>query len=113
MFIVVALLVLAASIRFGAIDFSAALAKIAAGLGYRVTIADPRRAFLESPRFAAFAEVAADRGVSPQRVALAWMLAKSPTVIPIPGSSRPSTIRDSVAAADLELSEDELTRLSS
>ena len=44
---------------FGAIDFSAALAKIAAGLGYRVTIADPRRAFLDSPRFAAFAETEA------------------------------------------------------
>ena len=44
---------------FGAIDFSAALAKIAAGLGYRVTIADPRRAFLDSPRFAAFAETVA------------------------------------------------------
>ena len=46
-------------IVFGAIDFSAALAKIAAGLGYRVTIADPRRAFLDSPRFAAFAETVA------------------------------------------------------
>ena len=44
---------------FGAIDFSAALAQIAAGLGYRVTIADPRRAFLDSPRFAAFAETVA------------------------------------------------------
>jgi xanthine dehydrogenase accessory factor len=44
---------------FGAIDFSAALAKIASGLGYRVTIADPRRAFLDSPRFEAFAETVA------------------------------------------------------
>ncbi|HWT25246.1 MAG TPA: XdhC family protein [Solirubrobacteraceae bacterium] len=44
---------------FGAIDFSAALARIASGLGYRVTIADPRRAFLDSPRFAAFAETVA------------------------------------------------------
>jgi xanthine dehydrogenase accessory factor len=44
---------------FGAIDFSAALARIASGLGYRVTIADPRRAFLDSPRFSAFAETVA------------------------------------------------------
>jgi xanthine dehydrogenase accessory factor len=44
---------------FGAIDFSAALARMASGLGYRVTIADPRRAFLDSPRFAAHAETAA------------------------------------------------------
>ena len=42
---------------------------------------------------------------------LAWELAKSPTVIPIPGSSRPETIRDSVAAAELMLDESELARL--
>jgi aryl-alcohol dehydrogenase-like predicted oxidoreductase len=59
----------------------------------------------------AFAEVARERGVSPQQVCLAWMLAKGPNVIPIPGSSRPQTIRDSAAAADLELTEDELARL--
>ena len=41
---------------FGAIDFSSALAPLAKGLGYKVTIADPRRAFLESPRFAIAAE---------------------------------------------------------
>jgi len=63
-------------------------------------------------RFAVFAEVGAAHGVSPQQVTLAWMLALSPVVLPIPGSSRPSTIRDSVAAADLQLSEDELARLS-
>ena len=33
-------------------------------------------------------------------------------VIPIPGSSRPSTIEDSVAAADLRLTDDEVERLS-
>jgi xanthine dehydrogenase accessory factor len=41
---------------FGAIDFASALAPLAKGLGYRVTIADPRRAFIESPRFASHAE---------------------------------------------------------
>jgi len=40
---------------FGAIDFSAALATIADGMGYRVTIADPREAFLSSARFSASA----------------------------------------------------------
>ncbi len=44
---------------FGAIDFAAAMAPMARGLGYRVTIADPRRAFLESPRFTAAAEIVA------------------------------------------------------
>jgi aryl-alcohol dehydrogenase-like predicted oxidoreductase len=58
-----------------------------------------------------FAEVAQAHGVSPQQVCLAWMLAKSPRVIPIPGSSRPETITDSARAADLQLSDDELSRL--
>jgi aryl-alcohol dehydrogenase-like predicted oxidoreductase len=63
-------------------------------------------------RYAVFAEVGSAHGVSPQQVTLAWMLALSPVLIPIPGSSRPETIRDSVAAADLELTDDELARLS-
>lgn len=62
-------------------------------------------------RHAEFAAVAAAHGVSPQRVCLAWMLAKSQVVIPIPGASRPESIQDSVAAADLELSGEELARL--
>jgi xanthine dehydrogenase accessory factor len=44
---------------FGAIDFAAALAPLAKGLGYRVTIADPRRAFLDSPRFSSVAQTVA------------------------------------------------------
>jgi aryl-alcohol dehydrogenase-like predicted oxidoreductase len=58
-----------------------------------------------------FAAVAEAHGVSPQQVCLAWMLAKSPTVIPIPGSSRPETITDSARAADLRLTDEELSRL--
>ena len=59
----------------------------------------------------AFQRVAEARGVSPQQVTLAWMLAKAPVVIPIPGASRPETIRDSAAAADLALRDDELAAL--
>jgi aryl-alcohol dehydrogenase-like predicted oxidoreductase len=62
-------------------------------------------------RFAAFAAVARGHDVSPQRVCLAWMLAKAPVVIPIPGSSRPETIRDSAAAVDLILTPEEQARL--
>ena len=62
-------------------------------------------------RHRAFAEVADAHGVSPQQVALAWELAKAPVVIPIPGASRPETILDSLAAASLRLSGDELARL--
>ncbi|RBM20789.1 aldo/keto reductase [Streptomyces sp. PT12] len=62
-------------------------------------------------RFAPFARVAEAHGISPQRVCLAWMLAKSPVVVPIPGASRPETIRDSVSAADLTLTAEELAEL--
>jgi aryl-alcohol dehydrogenase-like predicted oxidoreductase len=61
---------------------------------------------------AAFAEVAQARGVSPQQVALAWELSLADVVIPIPGASRPASIEDSVLAADLELTDEELGRLS-
>ena len=58
-----------------------------------------------------FDSVARDHGVSAQQVALAWELAKSPVVVPIPGATRPATILDSLEAADLKLSADELARL--
>ncbi|MEV4311776.1 aldo/keto reductase [Actinocrispum sp. NPDC049592] len=58
-----------------------------------------------------FDEVGAAHGVSPQRACLAWMLAKADVVIPIPGSSRPESIRDSAAAAELVLSPDEVKKL--
>jgi aryl-alcohol dehydrogenase-like predicted oxidoreductase len=56
-------------------------------------------------------ETADAHGVSPQQVALAWLLSLSPVVIPIPGASRPESIEDSVKAADLELSADELSAI--
>ncbi len=62
-------------------------------------------------RFASFRQVADARGVSPQQVCLAWMLALSPVVVPIPGSSRPETIRDSAKAVDLQLTPEELQQL--
>jgi len=45
---------------FGAIDFSAEMAKVASQIGYRVTICDARRPFVESPRFSRSAEVVVD-----------------------------------------------------
>lgn len=59
----------------------------------------------------AFHAVARERGVSPQQVCLAWLLSRSPVVVPIPGASRPGTIRDSAGAADLELTPEEVARL--
>lgn len=62
-------------------------------------------------RFAVFGEVAAKYDVSPQQVALAWELAQSPVVIPIPGASRVESVQDSVAAAELTLDSEDLARL--
>jgi aryl-alcohol dehydrogenase-like predicted oxidoreductase len=62
-------------------------------------------------RHAAFQQVADAHSVSPQRVTLAWMLAKAPVVIPIPGASRPESITDSARAAELTLSAAELEQL--
>lgn len=62
-------------------------------------------------RFGEFARVAEEHGVSPQRVCLAWLLAKGPTVVPIPGASRPETIVDSAGAADLTLTAEERAAL--
>lgn len=59
----------------------------------------------------AFAAVADRHGVSPHEVCLAWLLARSPVVIPIPGSSRPATARSSAGAADLRLDDDDLAAL--
>ncbi len=65
----------------------------------------------EGLKYLPFTTVAQTYGVSPQRVCLAWMLATSPVVIPIPGSSRPATAVDSAAAADLILTPAEFARL--
>ncbi|WP_031171792.1 aldo/keto reductase [Streptomyces durhamensis] len=62
-------------------------------------------------RHRAFHELARERGVSPQQVCLAWLLSLSPTVVPIPGASRPQTIQDSAGAAELVLTREELARL--
>ena len=62
--------------------------------------------------YAAFNEVADERGLSPQQVCLAWELALSPSVIPIPGASRPASVESSAQAAAVTLTADELARLS-
>jgi aryl-alcohol dehydrogenase-like predicted oxidoreductase len=62
-------------------------------------------------RFAPFQRVADARGLTPQVVALAWHLSKSPHVIPIPGASRPESIRNSVQAVDVELTDEEIAEL--
>jgi len=63
-------------------------------------------------QFSVITEIADGHGASPQQVVLAWELALADQVIPIPGASRPESIMDSAKAADLELTADEVERLS-
>ncbi len=53
----------------------------------------------------AFADVATRVGATPQQVAIAWLLGMSDRVIPIPGASRPESVRSSAEAVDLVLSD--------
>jgi aryl-alcohol dehydrogenase-like predicted oxidoreductase len=59
----------------------------------------------------ALAEVARRHGVSPVQVAIAWQLARSPQVLPIPGTSSVAHLEENVAAASLRLSADDLALL--
>ena len=60
---------------------------------------------------AATVAVAAERGVSPASVALAWLLQRPGVTAPIVGATKPDHLADAVAALDLELSDDEVARL--
>jgi aryl-alcohol dehydrogenase-like predicted oxidoreductase len=61
--------------------------------------------------FKPFATVAEAHGTSPHQVAIAWLLAKSPRVVPIPGASRPASIRDCAEAVHLQLTPEEFAEL--
>ncbi len=57
-------------------------------------------------------EIAASHDATPAQVALAWLLAKSPAMLPIPGTSSVEHLEDNVAATELRLSEEEVATLS-
>jgi aryl-alcohol dehydrogenase-like predicted oxidoreductase len=56
-------------------------------------------------------EIAAGKGVTAAQLALAWVLHRGLDVVPIPGTKRRRYLEENVAAAALELSDDELERL--
>jgi pyridoxine 4-dehydrogenase len=56
-------------------------------------------------------DIARRHGASPRQVVLAWMLARSPAVLVIPGTGSPAHLEDNVAAAGLELTEQEVASL--
>ena len=59
----------------------------------------------------ALREVAARHGATPAQVTLAWLLHRSPTTLPIPGTLSIAHVRDNLAALELKLSEDDLAAL--
>jgi aryl-alcohol dehydrogenase-like predicted oxidoreductase len=76
---------------------------------------DPRYSdenFARNMEMVAVVKAIADtHGASPAQVALAWLLAQGDDIVPIPGSKRRVTLEDSMKAADVTLSEDDLAKL--
>jgi aryl-alcohol dehydrogenase-like predicted oxidoreductase len=60
---------------------------------------------------AVVAEVAAAHGVSPAQVALAWLLERSPSIVPIPGTKRVAYLEDNAQATNLRLTPEDNARL--
>jgi aryl-alcohol dehydrogenase-like predicted oxidoreductase len=56
-------------------------------------------------------EIAAEKGAKPSQVALAWVLSRGEDVVPIPGTKRVRYLEENAAAADVELTDEELERL--
>ena len=67
---------------------------------------------ITSGEVGSFLSMAADKGVSPEALVLAWLLAYSPVIIPIPGATRVESIRDSVSSASVALTLEERDELS-
>jgi aryl-alcohol dehydrogenase-like predicted oxidoreductase len=57
------------------------------------------------------ASVAARKGVTPAQVALAWVLAQKPWIVPIPGTTKLTRLDENLGAADLELTADDLDQI--
>jgi aryl-alcohol dehydrogenase-like predicted oxidoreductase len=56
-------------------------------------------------------EIAESRAATPSQITLAWLLKRSPTMLPIPGTLSSEHLRENVAALEIELSEDEYRAL--
>jgi aryl-alcohol dehydrogenase-like predicted oxidoreductase len=60
----------------------------------------------------AIVKLAAEKNVSVYCIVLAWLMAKSPCIVPIPAATKVSSIEDSVQAMDVKLTEAELAQIS-
>jgi aryl-alcohol dehydrogenase-like predicted oxidoreductase len=56
-------------------------------------------------------EIAGEKGVSASQLALAWVMAQGDDIVPIPGTTRVKNLEENVAAAEIELTEEDLRRL--
>ncbi len=56
-------------------------------------------------------EIAAEKGVTPAQLAIAWVLAQGDDIVPIPGTKRRSYLEQNAAAADVDITSDDLARL--
>lgn len=56
-------------------------------------------------------ELAAGKGATPAQIALAWLLAQKPWIVPIPGTTKISRLEENIGAASVSLSEDELLKM--
>jgi pyridoxine 4-dehydrogenase len=56
--------------------------------------------------------IADDHDATPSQLALAWLLKRSPVMLPIPGTSKVAHLEENVAAAEIQLSDDEFETLS-
>jgi pyridoxine 4-dehydrogenase len=50
-------------------------------------------------------------GVSPRQVAIAWLLSRSPQILPIPGSGSPEHVEQNILAASIDLEPKEITAI--
>jgi aryl-alcohol dehydrogenase-like predicted oxidoreductase len=55
--------------------------------------------------------IAAAKGATPGQIALAWLLAQQPWIVPIPGTTKLHRLEENLAAPDVTLSEAELDQL--
>ena len=57
------------------------------------------------------AEIAERKGATPAQIALSWLLARGPAIVPIPGTTKLHRMEENVAAADVELTPDDLAEI--
>ena len=72
-----------------------------------VSLAAGRVSGSDSP----ISRIAARWKATPSQVALAWLLARSPVILPIPGTSRVEHLEENVAAAELKIDESKMQEL--